>query len=475
MTNRQRSYAIWYRKSLAVRIALASAFFGFLLNGGAIVFGFYALSYELDARSVTNLSGKRDLLVHVLYEMPSLDAISQNRHRFNDLLIGHDDLHLAVVNPVDDRTIEAFSAIGGESLTSRDSFTNSPTTVREWRATTGELLTTVSGSSPVANGMRVRYYLSLNRRNDTQLLTGFVKTTLVGWPIFLLIVALGAWLIARTSLAPLRRFHRLAETTGAQSLGQRISSAGLPSELYELAEEFNRMLGRIDSGYQRLKDFSGELAHEMRTPIATLMGRTQVALSKSRTNADFREVLEGNIEEFERLARLVSDMLFIASTDHTENPLNHEHMELAQEAQGVVDYLSLVAEERGLTVKVAGAAAVMADRLLVGRAITNLLSNAIRHAKAGSTIGLAVSEETGGASLTVTNYGDAIAQDLLERIFDRFYRIESGHTSLDGRTGLGLAIVRSIMQAHGGEVTAHSQPSGKVSFRLQFLAVVSRT
>lgn len=466
---------VWYRNSLAVRIALASAFFGFLMTGGAIIVGFYALSHELDARSVTELSGKRDLLVHVLSEISSLDAIDQNPHRFEDLLIGHDDLHLAVVDPVDDRTVAAFSAIGSESVVSRESFPDSPAPVRAWRATTGERLTTVRGSSPVANGMTVRYYLSLDRRNDTRLLTGFIKTTLVGWPILLLVGALGAWLIARTSLAPLRRFHRLAASTGAQSLSRRISSAGLPSELYELAEEFNRMLGRIDSGYQRLKDFSGELAHEMRTPIATLMGRTQVALSKTRTNADLREALEGNIEEFERLARLISDMLFIASADHTENPLNHQPVELAQEAQRVADYLALLAEERGLTVKVSGAAAVSADRLLVGRAITNLLSNAIRHAKAGSTIRLLVGEEHGGASLAVANDGDAIAPDQLERIFDRFYRIESGHTSLDGRTGLGLAIVRSIMQAHGGQATANSQPCGKVTFRLWFPSGFSRT
>lgn len=460
----------WLRNSLAARIALASAFFGLFVTGGAIVVGFYALTQQLEARSTTELLGKRDLVLHVLSEISSLEAVNQNKHRFSDLLIGHDDLHLALVDSAGGQSVASFSAIGQQSLSALEILPDSSMSVHAWTAPTGEQLNAIHGVGQTANGGSVRYYLSLDRRHDSRLLAGFIKATLVGLPMLLLIVALGAWLIASTSLAPLRRFHRLAASIGAQSLSQRISSSGLPKELYELAEEFNGMMDRIDAGYRRLQDFSGELAHEMRTPVATLMGRTQVALSQKRTTAEFREVLEGNVEELERLSRLISDMLFIARADQSETPLQGEHMELAQEAQRVADYLLLIAEERKIAVEVTGSAIVMADRLLVGRAITNLLSNAIRHAIANSTVSIVIVTKGDRTTLAVTNEGEGIARAHLDRIFDRFYRVDTARARLDGGTGLGLAIVRSIMLAHRGQVIACSRPGGETTFTLIFPA-----
>lgn len=458
-----------FQASLALRTALASALFGLIVAGGAIVVGLWALSQQLDARSATELQGKRDLLLHLLSEIPSPETI-EDSHRFGDLLIGHDDLHLALVDVASGQVVASSSPVARQSVSALNAVPDNTSSTHAWAASTGERLSAIRGTSRVANGQPVRFYLSLDRRHDAQLLAGFLKATLVGLPLLLLIVALGAWLIARTGLAPLRRFHRLAASIGAQSLSQRVSSSGLPTELAELATEFNSMLERIDVGYRRLQEFSGDLAHEMRTPVATLLGRSQVALSHTRTVADLQEVLEGNVDELERLSRLISDMLFIARADHNENPLQRDHMELAQEAQRVADYLSLIAEERGVTVEVTGTAVVMADRLLVERAITNLVSNAIRHAFADSIVRVVIAAEGGTATLAVTNQGEGIAPAHLERIFDRFYRIDSARARLDGGNGLGLAIVRSIMSAHGGLATVHSQPGRETTFTLTFPA-----
>ena len=228
------------------------------------------------------------------------------------------------------------------------------------------------------------------------------------------------------------------------------------------------MLDRIDAGYRRLQDFSGELAHEMRTPVATLMGRTQVALSQTRTGAELQEVLEGNVEELERLSRLIADMLFIARADHQGDPLHQERIQLRQEAERVADYLLLIADERGLAIEITGSAEAVADRLLVQRAITNLLSNAIRHATPGSTVDMDIRRDDSHVSLAVTNHGQPIAPEHLNRIFDRFYRVDTGRARLDGGTGLGLAIVRSIMLAHGGHTTAKSEDDGRTTFTLSF-------
>ena len=460
--------ALWSRNSLAVRIALASAFVGLLLTGGATVTGFCALSQQLDARAAEELKGKRDLLLHVLSEMPSPEAIAQNQHRFGDLLIGHDDLHLALSDPATGQPVASFSPTAQQSVVALDGKVVTDSPVDSWRNANGAQFVAVRGTGSVADGKAVRYYLSLNRRHDRKLLSGFIRTTLIALPVLLLLVGLGAWLIARTSLSPLRRFHRLAASIGTQSLSHRVSSSGLPTELYELAQAFNSMLGRIDDGYQRLQAFSGELAHEMRTPVATLMGRTQVGLSKIRTAAELREVLEGNVEELERLTRLIADMLFIASAEHNGDILNREPVELAREAWQVAEYLSLLAEERGLTIEVSGAATVLGDRRLIQRALTNLVSNAIRHAHANSKVDLLIATEKGSAALAVVNAGDGIAPHHLPHIFERFYRVDSARARLDGGAGLGLAIVRSIMSAHGGQVTAQSVLTGKTTFTLSF-------
>src|SRR6185369_756176 len=362
--------------------------------------------------------------------------------------------------------LAAFSDIAVHSVTALGHATAAPETVHTWVTPGGARFSGIHGTAPVADGRPLRFYLSVDRHRDAGLLAGFIEATLVALPLLLLVVALGAGLIARTGLAPLRRFNRLAASIGTKSLDQRLSVSGLPGELADMATEFNGMLERIDDGYRRLQDFAADLAHEMRTPVATLLGRTQVALSQTRTVAELQEVLEGNVEELERLSALITDMLFIARADHNAAPIQAEPVDLAVEAQKVAEYMSLIAEEKGVHLQVTGGAPpIAADRLLIQRALTNLISNAIRHATDGSTIGIEVVATGLTATVAVTNQGEGIAAPNLERIFDRFYRVDTGRARLKGGTGLGLAIVRSIASAHKGGVAVQSE-SGRTTFTL---------
>ena len=459
------------RHSLASNISIASALFGLVVAGATAAVAFWALMQQLDARSLAELEGKRNLLAHVLSEVPSSEAINQSRHRFDDLLIGHDDLHLALVDAATSQPIATISPAVRASVSATDDSANSRASARIWSALGGQAFTVLKGSNPTANAQLIRFELSLDRRHDAELLTSFIKATLVSLPLLLLAVALGAWLIARTALTPLRQFNRLAASIGAKTLGKRLSSTTLPSELAELANEFNGMLDRIDESYTRLQDFSGDLAHEMRTPVATLLGRTQVALTQPRTATELQDVLEGNIQELDRLALLISDMLFIASADSQISAIHAEQLALARESNRVIDYLSLIAEENGTVLEVVGEAQIAGDRLLVQRAVTNLVSNAIRHAFSHSKITITIAKESANTTLAVTNLGVGIAPAHLERIFDRFYRVDSGRARASGGTGLGLAIVRSIMSAHGGQVRVQSQKGGDTTFTLVFPAL----
>lgn len=453
--------------SLAVRLAVASALFGLLIMSIGMVVGYLALSRQLDARSIAELQGKRDVVVHVLSELRSISDMEATRHRFNDVLIGHEDTHLALVDAVTGTLLASFSQTASDSIAALDAQADAGLPLR-WRPRSGSRLEALRGEASIGGGGAVRYYLSLDRRHDAQLMLGFLRASLLGVPVLLAVIALGAWLIARTGLAPLRRFRRQAATIGAQSLDRRVPEADLPAELGELAREFNAMLERIDQGYRRLQEFSADLAHELRTPIATLLGRHQVALSQRRTAEELREVLEGDVDELERLSHVIADMLFIAEADHGA-VLHREAVDLRAETQRVSDYLAIAADEKDVRMEVAGHATVNADRLLVQRAITNLLSNAIRHAAAKTTVRVEISPGAAATWLRVTNEGDPIAPEHIDRIFDRFFRADPSRARLSGGTGLGLAIVRSIMQAHGGDVSVASDVDLRtVAFTLRF-------
>ncbi len=147
-----RRLRFWAGNSLAASIALASAFFGFLVTGAAIAIGFYTLSHQLNARTETELLGKRDLLIHVLSEVPSLEDLNANKHRFGDLLIGHDDLHLALVNPASGQSVASFSLLAQQSVHSLIATPPGSTLVQPWVAATGERLAAIQGRSTLDNG-----------------------------------------------------------------------------------------------------------------------------------------------------------------------------------------------------------------------------------------------------------------------------------------------------------------------------------
>jgi two-component system, OmpR family, heavy metal sensor histidine kinase CusS len=454
------------RISMALRIALATTLFGLVLIVVGLAVGYWSLSRQLDARAAAEMNGRRDLVEHLLTEARSIQGLQSSRHRFTDVLIGHDDLYLSLV---DTRTGAMISSYSGPSAEAAPAVGGASAPLAHSRSGRAGRVEAIQATVQLDDGTPVRYYLSIDRHEDVKLLSGFVRASMLAVPVLLAVVAGGAWLIARMALAPLLRFRRLAATIGEKSLDQRVSEADLPAELAELAQEFNGMLERIDRGYRRLQEFSADLAHELRTPIATLMGRGQVALSQQRTQAQLRDVLEGDIEELERLSRLIADMLFIAQAEHGRGALKLEPLDLHEEAARVMDYLSVVGEEKRVRVELQGHADVRAEALLVQRAVTNLMSNAIRHARPDSVVRVDISQDADGARLRVANAGETIAPEHLERIFDRFYRVDASRTRLSGGTGLGLAIVRSIMDAHGGVVMAASDPAtGITDFTLFF-------
>ena len=326
----------------------------------------------------------------------------------------------------------------------------------------------IATTARTQNGDSYDVVVSTDRSKDERLLAGLLFTSLTAAPFALALVSISALAIVKLGLRPLSRFSRAAAHISAHSLSTRIDKRGLPEELRRLADAFNAMLDRLDEGVRRLSEFSSDLAHELRTPLATLLGRTQVTLSQQRNTAELVDVLVGNVDELQRLSRLVADMLFLAQADDARATLNKVNVDLAEEARQLVDFIQMLADERDMSVVVSGRATVHADRQLVRRVVTNLLSNALRHGTRGSTVTVHARVDANNAYLEVSNKGEPIPVEHQARLFDRFYRIDGSRARDSGGSGLGLAIVRAIMALHGGSVQVRSDTGFGTSFTLSF-------
>lgn len=339
---------------------------------------------------------------------------------------------------------------------------------RHLRGMSVELVAPKRSGEGVAEADRIRVMLALDTLHHTHFMQVLRQQLAIYVLVATLLSGLLGWLAARSGLAPLRVMKERALKVTAHKLDQRMPVEAVPVEMADLANSLNTMLERLQVDFAKLMDFSSDLAHELRTPISNLLTQTQVSLSQKRDPDTYRDILASNAEEFQRLGRMVSDMLFLAKTDHGIELPNRESVALEVEVNSLLDFYDAVAEEKGVRLRLEGSATVVGDRLMIRRAISNLLSNAIRHSLPGADVELSLESQASATALCVANTGDVIPAADLPRLFDRFYRVDKArtHPSSDG-AGLGLAITKAIMVAHGGGISVISV-GGKTQFCLRF-------
>ncbi len=464
--------------SMTLRLALLTGLASAILICAAAGFGYWTLGHQLDLRSGHELAGKMTLVRHAVSEEPSAALISSDSHGLRDLLLGHDELHLAIMRPGETVPAALLGALARDSV-ARVPAASADTVITAWTLTLTphRRLLSAAGEGRTHNGEWVLIYLTTTRDADDALLRAMSGALMLWMPAALLLIALSAWFGVRTGLHSLRAFRDIVDTVTASDLTRRVAVEQLPQELQQPAAAFNTMLERLGEGVTRLSQFSADLAHELRTPLANLLGKTQMILSQVRSADEYRSVLESNIEEFERMSRIASDMLFLAQADHAQVAARHTAVALGDEAALVCDYLALAAEEKNINVVLEGQSTVDGDSEMIQRAITNLLSNAIRHTPRDGRIDVRIEAAGNGTVLadnsvvlSVSNTGAGIAPEHLDRIFERFYRVDTGRAREHGGTGLGLAIVQSIMRLHGGAVQVSSAAAGPTVFALVFPA-----
>ena len=278
--------------------------------------------------------------------------------------------------------------------------------------------------------------------------------------------ALIAIIVTRRGLRPLREMTESLSRIGPDQLKERMGSTGWPRELQPLAIAFDQMLKRLDDSFTRLSQFSADLAHELRTPIANMLGEAQVALTRDRTAAEYRETIESTVAECERLSRIVDNLLFVARVDAAREPIARKWFDARAAVEKIAAFYQMVADDHNVTINCSGDGQIYADPDLFERAVGNLLENALRFTAEHGSIRVAVSKHNSDFEVRVSDNGCGIASEHLPRVFDRFYRAESSRSS-DG-AGLGLALVKSIVDLHGGSATIQSELNRGTTVVLRF-------
>lgn len=325
------------------------------------------------------------------------------------------------------------------------------------------LLSSAWSHYPDFNQTRRLIQAALELHPDATLLDEYQGTLMAVLIFGVLSSAIGGYFISRRGLAPLRDITATIQRINVHQLNERVESRHWPQELSMLAHAFDEMLIRLDRSFAQLSQFSADLAHELRTPVNNIMGEAEVALSRPRTTDEYCEILESNLEECSRIARMIDELLFLARAENPQTTIQCQLVAMASEFHTIVEYFEHIAAEKHVQLLAQdNQVNVFADSSMLRRVFNNLLSNALRYTPADGQINLSAEYTVQGASkITISDTGPGIPEDHLPYIFDRLYRVDkSRHHDTQG-SGLGLAIVKSIIELHKGQIQVFNlQPQG---------------
>lgn len=447
----------FWPRMLSLRLACMFALVSVLLLGAVGVYLYQSLQREITWRDDQALLGRLQRMQALITDSDSIDALRQRPQLYENMLGNRDNVLWIVdgsgqllinVNPLSLSLPDLPAAptpVLGDSPTDaslRLAWFDVPSAGRHLTLIAGKLL---NEREQMLAAYRMKIWMAL--------LVGAVLAFLLGW------------MVSLRGLRPVRQLATRAATIDVQNLHLRLHEFRDVNELSALSHALNQMLARLEDGFAQLTRFSEDLAHEMRTPLSNLMGQTQQALGRHRSPEVYQELLVSNQEEYERLARMIDSMLFLARTEQPKAAINRQRVDVQALVAQLCDYFEGTAEECGIQLVNTSTGTLSADPELLRRALANLVANALRYATPQTciVIGSVWREDT--TEIYVHNVGEPISTEHLPHLFERFYRCDPSRNQPGDSGGLGLAIVQSIMHAHGGQVGVSSDDGGTV-FRL---------
>ncbi|MCF5724227.1 heavy metal sensor histidine kinase [Pseudomonas syringae] len=454
--------------SLTLRLALIFALLAFALLATLGVALYRELERELVMRDDAALISRADQLRNLLNDSNTLDLIKTKPELFQNMLGNRESVlsisapgqkPLLLVNPgnIDLPSVPAVPknhALGLGDVHHFPGMNGVPYASVAASIDSGDL-----GSLQVTTGrlMAERTAVLANYRLSVYILASVAA----------IILALVGYLLVHRGLLPLRRLALHAQGIGIGNLAERLDGHGAPKELLPMIDAFNTMLERLAKGFVQLGQVSTDMAHELRTPINNLLGETQVALQQHRSVESYQQLLASNVEELERLARMLDNMLFLARTDPASALRQRQELCAADEVERIADYFEGLASDVDISIHAEGEGVIWAEPMLLRRALANLCANAIKYGAPSSGLQIQAVPNAEGINLRVSNQGETIAIEHLPRLFERFYRVDESRERSAQSNGLGLSIVATIMQLHNGRYSVTSE-AGVTCFELFF-------
>ena len=310
---------------------------------------------------------------------------------------------------------------------------------------------------------------AMDRSHEEELLEDYRRKLWIVLGVALIVCSLGGYFLIRKAVRPVQKIAATASRIRSSTLDERIAVDGLPAELRILADTFNEMLDRLESSFDRLSQFSADIAHELRTPLNNLRGEAEVALTRPRTLEEYRDIIGSSLEEFGKLSRMIDSLLFLARAENPATQINREPVDVAAQLEVLREYFEAAADEAGIALTMQGRPGWMAniDRTLFQRAVSNLISNALRHTPAGGKVDVQAAIVADELVIHVNDTGEGIPATMLPHIFDRFFRADNSRAVNMAGAGLGLAMVKGIAQLHGGSISVASEPQRGAQFCLR--------
>jgi two-component system, OmpR family, sensor kinase len=279
-------------------------------------------------------------------------------------------------------------------------------------------------------------------------------------PVVLFVAVSGGWLMAGIVLRPIREISVRAKDITASSLSGRIVTRSTDDELGELISTINSMISRLEMSFRNIREFSLSIAHELKTPLTILKGESELALTKSLSPSEAQQLAATYLEESSRLSRIVDDLLTLAKVEAGQITLHEEPVRMQELVDGIYEDALILAADRQISVTLDrnDQGIVSGDPVRLRQLLRALISNAVRYTDPGGSVRIRNERNENNVSISIEDSGIGIPAESLDKIFDRFYRVDEARSRAQGGSGLGLSIAKWIAEAHHGSVSVQSTP-----------------
>jgi two-component system heavy metal sensor histidine kinase CusS len=420
----------------SIQAALSRWFAAQALVGLSLVCAaIYAVTaWSFQVKQASEFERQSELIKHLIQESRDDPGREGLRHKLDDFFSTHAEISLVLRR-------------GNEII-----YSSAPA------RTSGRWVWMPTQEQPTPSGdAAMHLQLGIDVQEDAKLLARLAWTLVGAVVLGSAVISLTGALLVHRGMQPLKKLVQQTAATGPEHPGRRIDPAPYASEITPWVTQFNAVLDRAEQAYQQLESFNADVAHELRTPLANLIGMVEVELARPRSIEELRDALLSALEEARRVSAIVIDMLFLSKADRGTVARRSAPVSLVDQVRMVLDFHEAMLEDTGLRVHVSGDARIGIDAGLVRRALSNLLSNASRYATPGSTIAVVIDTQPDGVWIKVANRGEPVPADVLPNLFKRFFRAERSRTDSSEHHGLGLAIVAAIARMHGGQTRATSR------------------